>query len=484
VEIREALRLGGFSQPVLCLPLTLIPLKLPVENMKLPDTISTSFRTILSKRNLSLTRIRKNFLIGFTGSIIVTLIGLGRTALITKNLPLADYGRILVVLNLFTFVSLFFGLRVNDFIYRFYPKFSSNKDEGGMRAVLILSLLVSMLVGLCIFLGISALSPIIADRFYHDPVYTDLFRIYAFSALFSAFDGYAGAILRLNDRFDKVVIPEIIGSVSSITLIGVYILLSQQDLTIYYVILFLTIGRLLCYGSLLTSAYSYTRPVFFPGAGSGFLDSFMRHKRAFLSTLFHTNMTGYLKMGSQTGGMFLLGILSTPAQVAIYGIAQQLSNMLGLLQNSVYSAIAPEIVRLFGEKKYLQVYRMVNEYTKMAIVFGGLITITVALLAKPLVLIFATSEYLKGLPVLFVFLFTIYLTFISLPYLPVALSLDVLKRRNLFVSMCLGYLMIAVWVGLNALSLAIVQLAGALTIRLFNDLPLLRKVRKLAKDGA
>ena len=53
-------------------------------------------------------RFTKNLSISLVGSVASIVIGLGRTAVLTKSLAIADYGKILIVINLFSFLGTFF----------------------------------------------------------------------------------------------------------------------------------------------------------------------------------------------------------------------------------------------------------------------------------------------------------------------------------------------------------------------------------------
>jgi O-antigen/teichoic acid export membrane protein len=428
-----------------------------------------------------LRRIGKNFSIGFVGSVLLLLVSLGRTALLTKNLAIADYGRILVVLNFFGFVSMLFGLRVNDFIYRFFPQFKERQEYSELKGMLILSFTLSLLVGLVVGLGPYFTSTWISHTFYHDVYYAPLFRIYALAGFFAAFEGFSTAILRLHDRFVLIVFPHVIGAAVSVAAIGGKIIHSGS-ITMEFALGCIMGGMLLTTVPTLLLSLLCVSPIIAKTKGLGFR-SLMSHRGRLFSTLFQTNLTGYLKLGSETGGMFLLGLLAPPAQVALYGIARQLAKVLTVVQGNIQNAVTPEIVSLWAQKKVKQLYKLVNTYTRWALIGGAVIAVIAVLLSKPVILIFTTPKYLEALPVFYVFMFTIYLTFVSLVYFPLALTMDQLGRRNLVVSSRLLYLALGVCIGLNAMVLALVQLGGALTIRLFNDIPLLRRLKMMQEKG-
>jgi hypothetical protein len=63
-------------------------------------------------------RFRSNLSIGLVGAGLTLAIKLGQVALLTNALRIDDYGRVLIVLNLFLFAESFIGLRLSDVVFR------------------------------------------------------------------------------------------------------------------------------------------------------------------------------------------------------------------------------------------------------------------------------------------------------------------------------------------------------------------------------
>lgn len=435
--------------------------------------------TLFSKnKNRTFVQIRKNFSIGLLGSVFFFVFALGRTAVLTKGLPVEDYGRILVVINFYGFLMLFFGLRVNDFLYRFYPQFNSQNAKTELKGIFHLSFLISLLVGISISLSTYILATWISTKFYNDLSYAPLLEIYAISAFFLSFEGFYSSILRLNNRFILIVLPQVIGIATSFVLIA-YKLIFDNPLTLKFSVTAITAGTLITTVPPLLFSLLLAFSKFGKVKTSG-LKSLKRYRKSIISTLFQTNLTGLLKLSSDTGGIFLLGILSSPSQVALYGLAKQLAKGFQIIQNNIQNAFTPEIVSLFSSKKYSELYRLIKSFSRTSFIAGGIIIVLIFMLSKPIFLTIASTDYLEALPTFYILIFTLYLTFISLPYFPLALSMDKLGRRNLVVSIRILYLSIFVCMGLNAIALSIVQLISILTVRIFNDLPLLQKLRSLS----
>lgn len=423
-------------------------------------------------------RIFKNFSIGMISTIALTAIGLARTVLLIKILGLDDYGRILIVLNFFMVVGLFLSLRMNDVIYRTYPEFKSNNNKTALKGILWMGLSVSLIIGAVTSAAIYFSAHWISLNFYHNEEYEALLKVYTLAAFFSAFDGLSSSLLRLADKFLSVVLPQILGA--SITLI--FLLAYFYGTTAYNlneIMTYITIGMLVASVLPLINAVRINWNLLIHKTSPGDVFGALKNDwKKIKRTLIQTNITAYLKLGTDTGGVFLLGILSASSEVALYSVAQQLLRPIILIQNSVQTALMPEMMSLWAKSDFSRLYQLVKKYTIMSLLGGLFLAAIIVLLAKPVLLVMTSREYIATLPVMYILLANAVVGIISAGYYPLALSMDKLWKRNLIVSTRFVYLGMAAAFGLNAVTLAITQLIGSLTVRLFNDVGLLRLLRK------
>ncbi|MEQ8997778.1 MAG: lipopolysaccharide biosynthesis protein [Coleofasciculus sp. B1-GNL1-01] len=425
-------------------------------------------------------RLTKNFSISLGGSVATICIRLLQTALLSKSLAISDYGKVLIVIHLFSFLENFLGVRVNDIIYRFYPQFRQHQDTSALGGLLFLCLALSLVVGFAIAGGIFILSPWIAQHFYADADLALPFRIYASTALIAAFSGFYTSILRLHDDFAAIVIPQTLGAAMMLAVLGIY-LYSTDNYRLEFVVTACALGVFIQTVLPFVKAMGVVRPYLFSISPMTLFRALQPYRRELVSTLFQTNLIGYLKLASDSGGLFLLGILASPQQVALYGIAQQLTKPLLILQNNIQTAITPEVTSLLAKGKVEQLYRLVKGFVSLALIIGGIAVIFALLLSQSVILWITQPQYLEALPTFSVLIIAVYLTCISLIFYPLAVSLDQLQKRNLVVAMKLLYLGVAVSIGLNAVRLSFVQLIGALSTRLLVDIPLLIRLRKMTK---
>lgn len=427
-------------------------------------------------------RFFKNLSINVIGSIVLMIVAVGRTAVLTKSLTIDDYGRVMIVINLFTFLGSFLGLRVRDVLYRFYPQFMHEKDYEALRALILLCFLINLGIGLVLGGGIYALSPWIAVKFYHNVALIPLFRIYAWAAVFTlTFQEICETILRLHDSFVYVVIPQVFGGIVTLGLISVF-LLSRQTYHLESIVLAFVAGSLTCVFFPLLRAIQLITPIFSCESNFWSFAALRTYRDPLLSTLFQTNLVGYLNVVGDSGGLFLLGIFASPKEVALYDLARQLVTPFSILQNNIQIAITPEIVSLWARKQISQLYKMVKRFIAVTLGLGMLIVLGVVILVRPAISIISKPDYLEALPVFYILVVTTYFTFVSLTFYAVTLCMDRLKHRNSIVAIGLIYIFIAVATNASAIKLAWARLVGALTIRIFNDMTVYRRLRKIAEE--
>ncbi|HBY80181.1 MAG TPA: hypothetical protein DEG47_24935, partial [Cyanobacteria bacterium UBA11148] len=205
-----------------------------------------------------------------------------------------------------------------------------------------------------------------------------------------------------------------------------------------------------------------------------------RYRPELVPTLFHTNLVGYLKVASDTGGIFLLGILASAEQVAIYGVAQQLIRPLVVIfRRNINTSVSPEIVKLWAEGKLEQLKNFVNSFVKVNFIVGGFFIIFLISLAPKIILLVSNENYLKALPIFYILSVTNYLSLISIILYPVCLIMGMMSRQNLILVCNLIALGIFIFIGLDGVKMAIIQLVGTINLWLFLEIPLMKKLHRL-----
>lgn len=436
-------------------------------------------KSLIRRDSALLRRYGKNFGIGVTGSVLSVLLGVGRTAILTKSMTLEDYGRMLIVINLPVFLSSFFGLRVHDLVNRFYPEFSESEDPEAVDSLILLAAVLSISLSVVLVVGMVLGAGWMADTLYDDPGLAGLIRVYAVAALVTSLGGVYAPLLRLWDRFGLIVGCQVAGNAVTLMVLWIYFRLAAgYDLTI---VLLVWLGGMAIAAGPPIWVVARRRGRSLAGLSVATVrSSIERHRDGIRSTLIQTNLAGYLKVLFNPGDVFLLGVLGSSTAVAIYGLARQLTAPLLIILDNVQAAITPEVLVLHARARYAQLKRLVLYYCVPAF-FGGLAVVILGiLLARPLILLISKPEYLEALPTFSVLLVVIWISGVMLIFYPLGLSFDLLKWFNLSnVIAVILFAAILVWVDpLTALGMAYLQLMATFVRRGGGNIPVILALRR------
>ncbi len=428
-------------------------------------------------------RFRRNLTVSLTGSVLAVAIKLGQTALLTRELSVTDFGRVLIVLNLFVFLQALLGLRVSDLIFRFYQSLRETRDTRALQALLLLCACICLATGLLISAGVIASSSILAEHFYHSPALAPLFRIYGLTVLVSTFSELYEPILRLHNRFTSIVIPQVLGGLTTLCVLAAYFSRAEgYDLKM--VVGAFTIGALVQTVPPLALALRLVKPYLSLSEVRAAAQALNRYRRELARSLFHSNLSGYLKFSIDPGDVFLLGLFSTPAQVALYGLARQLTAPLALFQTNAQTAIAPEVISLAAKRRFAELKRLVGRYAATAFVIGAAAVACGLLIGRAFIEWLARAEYLAALPVFYALLIIAALMLVAAAFRPLSVALDMMRWYNLGLLMSAIVVLVFVIAGrLDAMTMAYAQLTGALILRVFCNAPQWFRLSALASDS-
>jgi O-antigen/teichoic acid export membrane protein len=426
-------------------------------------------------------RFSRNLTINLSGTILSALLTLVQTALLTKALTLDEYGFVLIVTNLFLFLETFVGVNVGDVLFRFFQEFKSQRRNDELQALLLMCLALCLIVGISISVTVFLSADFIARRVYHNPDLAQLLRVYAGTVLLSSFSGFYDPLLRVHDRFLNLIIPRLLGRILTVTVFAIYFI-QGRFLYLSLVVIVLAAGVIVQTGPPLIYALRLVRPFLAIRGWKSLPGALAPHRREVFRTMWHVNVGGYLKLVFSPGDIFLLGLLSSPSQVALYGLAKQLISPFTTLQNNTQAAITPEISSLWAAKEIRRMKDLAFRYVKWATLVSTVFVGASFFFGRPLIAWLARPEYLPALPVFYVMLIIVWLTLISLMAYPLGLSLDLLKWYNLAqllnIIVLIAFLMAR---PLEALGMAYVQLIGILILTVAFSLPVGIKLCLLAQ---
>jgi O-antigen/teichoic acid export membrane protein len=425
-------------------------------------------------------RFRRNVSTNALGAVLTLAIKLVQTALLTRLLKIDDYGRVLIVINLFVFLDSFFGLRVNEVMFRFFQPLNEQRDHRSLKRLLLFCLGMSLASGLLTWGVVLVLFRWLADRIYPGLELTLLFNIYGCTVLVSAFSGFYQPILRIHDRFTSIVVPQVAGNLVTLTILCVYFA-AGDGYNLNFIIAAFAIGVFVQSVPPLVQALRMVKPLLARNTQPA-MQRPAQHCPGLARFMFCSTLSGSLRIGLNPGDVFFLGFFSSPTQVALYGLAKQLTAPLSLLATNTQTAITPEITTLVAQRKFNQLKRFLGGYVASATIASGLLLISAFLLGRKLLSGLFQPEYADALPVFHVLISVVGIQLVFLAFRPLAVSLDFLKWHNLgtLLSSC-AVVIFALVAGLSAFSMAWIQLADILIVRLLSNVMVWMQLKRLTE---
>ncbi len=426
-------------------------------------------------------RIFKNFSISLTGSLGLSLLNIAWIAILTKSLSIADYGYVIIVVNLFSTILAFLSFRVGDALFRFYPEFNLRKEERPISGLLFVSFLLSISVGIITSVSLYIFADDIARAWYDNADLARLFRLYAFVAPLSSLTGMNQALLRLKDRYLLITTHQIIGRVLRIVAVVVmFFVLGMKGIT--YAVAALLIGEVYTQGSLLISMLYVLKLRLFRATPIKALRSLKPFRKNLVSTFVQTNIMGYLRLFASPGDTFLVGIFSTPEQVAFYSIATTLTRMFNLYINNARTSITPEITTLYAEGRFRHLHKFFARQFVVGVLIAAPIFLAFVLFGKPVIALLSKPQYLSAYTVILVFILNYLSSFQFIGFYPLAMVMNKLGLRNLYMLGAVFATFLAIFtVGLNALTMALLGLLRTLGLNYGFNLPLYFQIRRMAR---
>ena len=396
-------------------------------------------------------------------------------------LKIEDYGRVVIVLNLFVFLDAFFGFRVGDAMFRFYQPLREQADDGSLKRLLLACLALCLASGLLICGVVWILSPWLADRFYPGLALGPLFSIYACTILVSAFSGFYEPLLRMHDRFTSIVDPQVLGSLLTLAILSLYFT-TANGYDVKLIITAFAIGVLVQSIPPLVHALRIAKPHLVKRSTKPGSQSSARLRTDLTHCLLNSNLSGYLRIGINPGDVFFLGLFASPAQVALYGLAKQLTAPLSLLTTNTLTAISPEITSLVAKRKFKNLQRFMVQYLVSALILS-LSLLLAALLLGPVLLGLFQPQYAAALPSFYLLMTVVAISLVFVAFRPLAVSLDLLKWHNLGLLLSSSAVIIFVFIGeLSAFRMACIQLGDVLIVRSLFNLLVWKRMTQRAKE--
>lgn len=415
---------------------------------------------------------------GYTLCNVFIVLGMFfRTYILADQLNLEDFGKVFICVNFYTVIRLFIRPGVLHTLQFYVPLYEKEAKYCQLSSLLWLCLYLSIGVA-CVVLSIALfLTNWVADAWYHDVTLSSSLQLLGIACSFYMLGDISSILLRVKGQFVLSMVPSLIGAWAVPTVLLGY---SHVGLTVESVIVVFAVGELLSISAVAILLFIYTRKQWSGGRGVFLLKPLRYELKELRKTLLQTSLFGLLRSSSDQVSTLLVGVFSGAKELALMAMAMQLAKPITVLQATVGNYLAPIISDKYTSHKYEEVLSILKKS-----VICGLICLILGLLfsvlvGRELIVLFLSNEYLEALPVFYVLSSAYMLVVMFSGFLPIAVAEGKMEKRNWVVCLRFVYLGIALCLGINAMIAAVVQILGALTTRIFNDLPLYKMVKKSA----
>lgn len=420
-------------------------------------------------------KILSNSIMGLSGGVLLVLVSIFRVGILGRELELEEYGDVIVALNFFQIIALFLRPGISDLLFRFLSTEKDAISPAFRSALIVLTFYLSFACAAIITLIILGFGQGLANSFYESrPVYALLVALLPL-LLLEQFGETSSTLLRIRNKFQFVVFPPLFGAILS--LIWIWYAKVGGFLDSYHAAMAIGCGQFAANLIIQTAAFIVERRDLILNKEVLTLAPLKGYGKKIKGCLYQTSLIRYLKASSDQGGIFLLGIIGTASQVAIFGMAYQMTRPLALVLSTVGNAVGPEVHKLVRMNEGPKVARLCKQFALIGVpatLFAGAMSWWIG---PYLVDWFLKPEYLDSVGV-FTVLLVAHGTMISfMPFFPAAVALDALKWRNIVVGIRSVYLLIAFAFWPTAMAFALVLLAGSLTTRICNDWGLYLKLK-------
>lgn len=411
----------------------------------------------------------------------LTIAGMfARTFFLAHGLDLKTFGKVILCINFWAVARLLIKPGLSYTLQNFIPRYEEEGNVEAQASLCWLSAYIALAVGVfMLFLSFFSIPWIVQKWYEGDTSLIFPLQFLSLSAAFFLFGDIATMLLRLANHFFLALAPSAIASI----LVPLYFLcIGTEQITLNNAIVAIALAELFTLICLLLFLAVKTPSFWKISRSILLLTPLHSHWKTLRSTLTHTSFFGILQGSSEQIAAFLIGIFSGPRDIALIGMALQLSKPISMLCPIIGAAVHPELAIFHAQKKWKSILSLLNK--TLVLGGGGLLAMLLGagLLGPYLIVhILGMPDYVVALPIFYLLASSYMLIVMFTGFLPIAIAEQKVTRYNMAVMMRLIYLGIAIAIGINAWNAAMVQLLGSLTIRIFNDLPLYFSLQRKAK---
>lgn len=303
-------------------------------------------------RDRNFVRLTRNGTTLLGSNTLASVLELAQVVVLTRLLVPARYGELSLVLAAVNLVNQFLDVRVREMTVKFGAEFFSKGDHR-LAALLKLSYLIDVVIGVLSFLVVTAIAPWVANHILHKPELTSLIELYSLTLIVATLKGTNNSILLVLDKFRWISSYGVAMPAIELVLVGAAAFFFGQVHAVLLALVFMELVRLGVSTVLATKAlvaHYRLRDILLARL------SLLKALRPEITRmLIHTNFMAYFRMVNTKVDVMILGAFRPSAEVALYKLARALATVVVRFSDPFFSAILPDLSRLYADGR-------INEY--------------------------------------------------------------------------------------------------------------------------
>jgi len=306
--------------------------------------------------NSAVSRLYRNAGILMTGNISSSLIGLVSLAVLTRALPLEQFGVYVLIVSLVNILDRLTSFQTWQALIHFGSQAVEKSDNTQLTSLFLFGWMLDVAGGLVGYIGAITVVMWFPEIFGLGEEALFLVAIAASALIFNWLSSPT-AIMRIFNRFYAQAIYHNITAIVLLFFITLIWMLDIEDLLLY--VSAFAVSRIV--GQFVFIGLS-VREAKIQGLWSSsqidFKDMFEKSPRLW-NFVFLTNLDGMVRVFRELD-IFIVNFFMGSASVALYKVARSLTKVFGKLTSPLFQATYPEMARFCAQKKYSEMVRMMR----------------------------------------------------------------------------------------------------------------------------
>jgi O-antigen/teichoic acid export membrane protein len=304
--------------------------------------------------------------------------------IIAKVLGVSNYGLIALAFGFVSVAYQFMDLRLNETVIKYVAHFREQKDRRRTLATVKLSLLCDCLSGAIAYVILLAVSHWAQQNFIRDPRGFLVISLVGLDLLFSnIFTATAIGVLRSFGMFKAMAIISTIGSIATFLVTAVFLLILHMGLI---TVLIISLGSSFIINAVLlfTSLRTLHKEIslFSRDARLGLLKSYFGEMIRFAWNMYLFSLSS---IPIKELDVIILGWFTSKEVVGLFKMAKNFMSAIWTICDPVFLVIYPELSKLWAQKNYRALRRLIFHLTKIMGI-GGLILFAAAVITVPILI--------------------------------------------------------------------------------------------------